>query len=251
MTQRYLEGRKALVTGSTRGIGLAIACRLEADGAAVVINSELDDDDAKAARKAVSGHYVRADVSDAGQCRKLVELAAARMDGLDLLVNNAAYVDTMVLSDAADEVIDRMIAVNLRGPILICQAALTHLSRASAEGRTACIVNIGSGSGIEGHRLLTPYSAAKGGLHAFTQALARELRGTGVRVNAVVPGWIENAVPDGDTDDSWEAWLDYLRRCPLERAGTVDEVAAVVARLAGGDFSYVNGQLLVVDGGAM
>ena len=250
-----LSGRRALVTGSTRGIGRAIVLRFLAEGAVVAANSEADDDDARGTRALISGigreaAFLAADVSDPRACEALVTRAVEHLGGLDLLVNCAAFVDLSSLRESTEAFIERVLRTNLQGPLLLCRAALPYLIEA-AGGVPACVVNIGSSSGLEGHALLTAYSASKGGLHAFTRALARELRGTGVRCNAVVPGWIENAVPADDQDSSWEAWLDYERRCPLERAGSVDEVAAVVARLASADFSYVNGQLLVVDGGTM
>jgi NAD(P)-dependent dehydrogenase (short-subunit alcohol dehydrogenase family) len=251
-----LASRRALITGSTRGIGRAISQRFLQEGARVVVNSEVEDEDAAEMRAwfAHQGHcpaYIAADLSRPEDCERLVAEAAAHLGGLDLLVNCAAFVDTFRLLESSDAFIDRVIATNLRGPILTCRAALPHLARAATGGHPACIINVGSGSGIQGHALLTVYSASKGGLHAFTRALARELGGTGVRCNAVVPGWIENAVPQDKSDTSWGAWLDYAGHCPLGRAGTVEEVAAVVAQLAGHDSSYVNGQLIVVDGGAM
>lgn len=246
-----LAGRRVLVTGSTRGTGLAIARRLIADGAKVVINSEKDDEDARSARAELQTHYIKADVGNREQCRTLVEATVKRLDGLDLLINCAAFVDLVSLSDASDRFIDRTLEVNIRGPILVCRAALPYLQKAASDNRESCIVNVGSGSGIEGHSMLTIYSASKGGLHSFTRALSRELKGTGIRCNAVLPGWLENAVPDDEADRSWAAWHEYLHRCPLERAGRVEEVAAVVALVASREFSYVNGQLILVDGGAM
>jgi len=250
-----LRGRRALVTGSTQGIGLAMAERFLAEGAQVVFNSEVDDEHAAAARTGLSATgfqplYIAADVSVPAEAERLVTTAAGHLGGLDLLVNCAAFVDTCTLEDSDDPFIDRVLNTNLRGPMVVCRTALPWLKEAAAAGVPACVINIGSGSGLEGHARLTAYSASKGGLHAFTRALARELKGIGVRCNAVIPGWIENAVPDDVTDSCWQAWLQYLERCPLGRAGSVHEVAAVAARLASVDFSYVNGQLICVDGGA-
>jgi len=251
-----LAGRRALITGSTRGIGLVIALRLLTEGANIVINSEADNEDAFHARSLLTEYgfrasYVCADVSDASACSYLVSETVRRLGGLDLLVNCAAHVKMDALEVVDDQVIDLILRTNLRGPLLVSKAALPHLIGAAATGAEACIVNIGSSSGIEGGARLTVYSASKGGLHALTRALARELKATNVRCNAVIPGWIENAVPEDESDEDWEAWLDYIKRCPLQRAGTREEVAAVVARLASADFRYVNAQLLLVDGGTL
>ena len=248
-----LTDRRALITGSTRGIGLAIASRFLKEGASVVINSEAEDADAVNARTFLKEYgcrtsYVCADVSQSGACSYLVAEAVERFGGLDILVNCAAYVEMDALEALEDGVINRILHTNLQGPLLVTKAALPHLIGAAAMGLESCIVNIGSSSGIEGHAGLTAYSASKGGLHALTRALARELAGTHVRCNAVIPGWIENAVSEEESDEDREAWMDYLKRCPLHRPGKMDEVAAVVARLASADFRYVNAQLLLVDG---
>lgn len=250
-----LNGRRALITGSTRGIGLAIARSFLHEGSSIVINSEAEDDDASHAKELLDeyglrNNYVCVDLSDRNACTYLVSESVKLLGGLDVLVNCAAYVAMDSLDIMDDDEINRILQTNLHGPLFTSKAALPHLVKAAAEGIESCIINIGSTSGLEGHDRLVAYSASKGGVHALTRALAHELRSTNVRCNAVIPGWIENAVPDDESDESWGAWLDYLKQCPLQRAGTTDEVASVVVSVASKNFSYVNAQLIVVDGGA-
>ena len=251
-----LNGRRALITGSTRGIGRAIAQGFLNEGSTIVINSEVEDDDTLHARElldeyGLKDNYICADLSDRNACTYLVSESVRLLGGLDLLVNCAAYVKMNPLDSMDDEEINCILQTNLHGPLFTSKAALPYLVMAAAKGIESCIINIGSCSGIEGHDHLAAYSASKGGVHALTRALARELRSTNVRCNAVIPGWIENAVPDDESDKSWDAWLDYLKRCPMQRAGKTDEVASVVVSLASEKFSYVNAQLIIVDGGAM
>jgi NAD(P)-dependent dehydrogenase (short-subunit alcohol dehydrogenase family) len=251
-----LNGRRALITGSTRGIGLAIARSFLNEGSGIVINSEAEDDDALHAKEllrkyGLQNNYICADLSDRNGCAYLVSESVKLLGGLDVLVNCAAYVRMDSLDIMDDDEIGRILQTNLHGPLFTSKAALPYLVKAAAEGVESCIINIGSSSGIEGHDRLVAYSASKGGVHALTRALAHELRSTNVRCNAVIPGWIENAVPGDESDESWEAWLDYLKHCPMQRAGKTDEVASVVVSLASKKFSYVNAQLIIVDGGAI
>ena len=240
-----LEGKKALVTGASRGIGAAIAKRLAADGAKVAITYTRGADAAASVVKAIESAggkaiAIQADATDAKAVNAAIEKAVARFGGLDVLVNNAGTAIPKKFEDTTLEELDQMIHLNIRGVFVATQAALKHMRN---NGR---IITIGS---CVGERMMTPglvaYSATKGAVKMFTQGLAREVGARGITVNNVQPGPI-----DTDLNPAAGDWaVPQKANTALDRFGTVDEVAGLVAFVAGPEASYITGANLTVDGG--
>ena len=240
-----LAKKVALVTGGSRGIGAAIAKRLAADGASVVITYAKDASAASAVVKAIesgggSAVAIQADAADATAVKDAVEKAAAIFGRLDVLVNNAGTAIPKPFAETTLEEIDRVININIRGVFLTSQAALKHMNDG---GR---IINIGSAVGervqVPG---LVPYSATKGAVKIFTQALSRGVGSRGITVNNVQPGPIDTDLNPASGD--WA--VPQKAVTALNRYGSVDEIAAMVAFVAGPDSSYITGANLTVDGG--
>ena len=240
-----LTSKVALVTGGSRGIGAAIAKRLAADGASVAITYTKGADAAAAVVKEVerSGGKaiaIQADAADAGAVKAAVDKTAATFGRLDILVNNAGTGFPKPFEEAPLEEIDRVFAINVRGTLVATQAALKHMK---SGGR---IINIGS---CLGERVFTAglvaYSATKGAVKIFTQGLAREVGGRGITVNNVQPGPIDTELNPAASD--WAA--SQKANTALGRYGQVEEVAALVAFIAGPESSYITGANLTVDGG--
>jgi len=238
---KYLEGKVALITGGSRGIGAAIAKRLAADGANVAITYTKGADAAasvvkeieRAGRKAIA---IQADAADADAVEKTVTTFCR----LDILVNNAGTAVPKRFEETTLEELDRLMDINVRGVFVATQAALKHMK---SGGR---IISIGS---AVGERALTPglvpYSATKGAVKMFTQGLSREVASRGITVNNVQPGPI-----DTDTNPATGDWaVPQKAFTALGRYGHVDEVAALVAFVAGPESSYITGANLNVDGG--
>src|SRR2546428_4642969 len=242
---RKLEGKIALVTGGSRGIGAAIAKRLAADGANVAITYTKGADAAasvvkeieRAGQKAIA---IQADAADADAVNAAVERTVAAFGRLDVLVNNAGTAIPKRFEETTLEELDRVIDINVRGTLVATQAALKHMK---SGGR---IMMIGSAAGehvvVPG---LVPYSATKGAVKIFTQALSREVGGRGITVNNVQPGPI-----DTDLNPAAGDWaVPQKAATALDRYGHVEEVAALVAFVAGPESSYITGSNLTVDGG--
>ena len=240
-----LNAKVALITGGSRGIGAAIAKRLAADGASVVITYAKDANAANAVVKAIeqSGGKVlavKAEAADVEAVKGAVETAVATFGGLDVLVNNAGTAIPKTFEETTLEEMDHMIALNFRSTMVATQAALKHMK---SGGR---IIMIGS---CVGERVMTPglvaYSATKGAVKMFAQGLSREVGGRGITVNNVQPGPI-----DTDLNPAAGEWaVPQKAATALNRYGTVEEVAALVAFVASPEASYITGSNLTVDGG--
>jgi 3-oxoacyl-[acyl-carrier protein] reductase len=241
-----LAGRTAVVTGGTRGIGLAIARALAEDGASVVVSGR----DAARLESAVSeleglgaaAVGVTADQSKREDCDRLVDAAKERFGRIDVLVNNAGITRDQLLVRMKDDEWDQVMDTNLRGVFLMTRAAAKSMMRQKS-GR---IVNITSTAGAMGNPGQVNYSAAKAGVIGLTKAAARELAHWNILVNAVAPGLIETDMTAGLPGAAREA---LLQQVPLRRIGAAREVAEVVRFLAGDGAAYVTGQTIHVNGG--
>jgi 3-oxoacyl-[acyl-carrier protein] reductase len=244
-----LEGRRALVTGGSRGIGRAIALTLASRGAAVAVNYRSGEAAAREVCDAIAAEggtafAVGFDVADPAACDAGVAEAAKRLGGLDILVNNAGISIDALLLRARPEDFDATIATNLRGAFACTKAAARLLLKAKARGR---VVNVSSVVGEQGNAGQAMYAASKAGLIGLTKSLARELASRGITVNAVTPGYIETdmtaAAVTGDAREQ------LIARIPLARIGRAEDVAEAVAFLASDAAAYVTGHVLRVNGG--
>jgi len=242
-----LDGKRALVTGASRGIGRATAEALAAAGAAVAINYARSADEAAAVAAAIraaggEAEVEQADVADAGQVEAMFARLRARWDGVDIVVNNAAVTRdgfTMLMSDDAW---DHVLAVNLRGAFLCARQAL----RPMIKRRWGRIINVISPAALLGQHGAANYAAAKGGLLSFSKSLTREVGRYGITVNAVCPGLVDTALIAGLPDAERAR---HMQQIALGRFGEPHEIAAAIRFLAAPAASYVSGATLTVDGG--
>lgn len=240
-----LSGKVAFITGGSRGIGAAIAKRLAADGASVAITYAKDANAASAVVQAIEGNggkavAIQADSADAAAVKAAVEQAVATLGRLDVLVNNAGTAIPKKFEETTLEEIDNVINLNVRGVMVTTHAALKHMND---NGR---IIMIGS---CVGERMMTPglvpYSSTKGAVKMFAQGLSREVGDRGITVNNIQPGPI-----DTDLNPASGDWATPQKAATaLNRYGRVEEVAALVAFVAGPESSYITGANLTVDGG--
>jgi len=242
-----LDGKVALVTGSSRGIGRAIALRLAQEGCHVAVNYHTSKEAAMEVLRDIQRTHrnalaIQADVASPQQVETMVSVVEEELGPVDILVNNAGIHKHHKSWEMSMEDWDRIIGVNLTGTYLTSRL----LGPKMAERGWGRIVNVSSivadiGSDHEAH-----YTASKAGVHGLTKSLALELSPRGVTVNAVAPGWIRT---DMTADATPEEWEEALAEIPLGRIGEAEEIASVVAYLASPEASYVTGQVLHVNGG--
>lgn len=242
-----LEGKNALVTGGSRGIGAAVALRLAAEGAHVHVNYSGSREAAEGVVAAIvaaggTAYAIQADVTDPAACTALVESVVAGSGGIDILVNNAGITRDGLLVRMSDEDWNAVIATNLTGVFSVTRAAAKHMMKA----RSGSIVNIASVVGISGNAGQANYAAAKSGVIGLTKSIARELASRRVRCNAVAPGFIETDMTAALTPAQRDGVAGAIA---MGRFGSASDVAAAVAFLASDDAAYITGQTLAVDGG--
>jgi 3-oxoacyl-[acyl-carrier protein] reductase len=233
-----LEGKLALVTGGSRGIGRAIALELGRAGAEVVVGYRTGRDDAEAVAEEIGGRAVEADVSDAESAAALVEAAG----DVDVLVNNAGLTRDGLLVRMSDEDWRTVIDTNLSSVFYTCRAAARPMMRK----RSGTIVNISSIVGVHGNWGQTNYAASKAGIIGFTKSLARELGSRNVRANVVAPGYVTTQLTDVLPEEATQA---MLTNTPLGRLGDPEDVAGAVRFLCSDAAKFVTGDVLLVDGG--
>lgn len=250
MTSLSLEGKKAIVTGAGRGgrgIGRGIALALAEAGADVIITSRTNIADAESVAEAVNalgrqGIAVTCDVSDSASVEALFEKAREVFGRVDILVNNAGITKDTLLMRMTDEAWDAVLDSNLKGTFLCTRAA----SKLMVKQRAGRIINITSVMGQVGNPGQANYSASKAGIIGFTRTVAKELGSRGITVNAVAPGFIETQMTDGFEGENRDA---VMKRIPLGRLGSPEDIGATVAFLASDAASYITGQTITVDGG--
>ena len=239
-----LTGQTAIVTGAATGIGEAIARRLSKAGAAVAI-ADLKHDGAAAVARSIGGEAfpLQIDISRSDSVNAAIAAVMARRGQIDILVNNAGIAGKAApLWEQSDDDWQSVIAVNLLGAVYCTRAVLPHM-RERKYGR---IVNIASIAGKEGNPNMSPYSATKGAVIAFTKSVGKEVATEGICVNSVAPAVIRTQILDQLTQEQ----VDYMtQRIPMRRTGTTDEIAAVVHFLASPDCSFVTGQCYDASGG--
>ncbi len=241
-----LDGKIALVTGAARGIGQAIAVRLAEEGADLALcdlkTEWLEETAGKVRAAGRRAEAFAVNVADSASVDAGVEAVLAAMGKIDILVNNAGITRDTLLLRMGEEDWDAVLDINLKGVFLMTKAVCKPMMRA----RTGAIVNVASVVGITGNPGQANYTASKAGVIALTKTTAKELGSRNIRVNAVAPGFIHTAM----TDKLPEAVrAEMVKVIPLGRAGEPEDVAAVVAFLAGPDAAYVNGQTIKVCGG--
>ena len=242
-----LKGRKALITGASRGIGRAIALELAHRGAAIVINYNRAEEKALNVLKTIKekggvGFVLQADIADYNQAQDLVKKSIDMLEGLDILVNNAGITRDKLIMLIKEEDWDFVQAVNSKGTFNCSKAVIRHMMRK----RYGRIINITSVAGQMGNAGQTNYSASKAAQIGFTKALAREVASRNITVNAIAAGYVETDIWANVPNDIRD---NILKLIPLGRKGTPEEIAYAVAFLASDQAAYITGQVLGIDGG--
>jgi len=233
-----LDGKTALVTGASRGIGKAIATELVAAGASVVVGYRSGQEEAEALASELGGRAIQADVSTADDARRLVDEAG----DLDILVNNAGLTRDGLLARMSDDDWRTVLETNLSSVFYTCRA----VTRPMMKKRAGSIVNISSIVGVHGNWGQTNYAASKAGIIGFTKSLARELGSRNVRANVVAPGYVKTQLTDVLPEEATEA---MLTNTPLGRLGEPEDIAGAVRFLCSDAASFITGEVLLVDGG--
>ncbi len=242
-----LEGKTAVVTGASRGIGRAIALKLASQGAAVVINYNGSEEKAREVEEQIrenggQASIFQCNVADYAQCERFIQDVIKTYGSLDILVNNAGITKDGLLMKMSEEDFDQVIDTNLKGAFNTIRFA----SRQMLRQKSGRIINMSSVSGVTGNAGQANYAASKAGLIGLTKAAARELASRGITVNAIAPGFIETDMTDALSDQVKEASVAQI---PLGRFGRPEHVAAAAAFLASEEAGYITGQVLHVDGG--
>ena len=238
-----LDGKVAIVTGASRGIGAAIVKKLHEEGATVVACARSIESCEGAA------FCQKVDVSNSEQVDACVKATIEKFGKVDILVNNAGITKDGLLMRMSDEDWDQVLDINLRGTFLFTRAvARPMMKNKAADGTQAggSLINIASVVGIMGNAGQANYTASKGGVIALTKTTAKELGSRNVRCNAVAPGFIQSKMTDVLPEDVKKAYMDTI---PLKRFGTAEDIAKCVAFLAGPDAAYITGQIVSVNGG--
>jgi 3-oxoacyl-[acyl-carrier protein] reductase len=241
------EGKTALVTGASRGIGRAVALRLAADGANLVVNYHARVDAAEAVADEVRARgrealVVQADVAAAADVDRLMSAALEQFKRIDVLVNNAGITRDTLIMRMTEEDWDHVLTTNLKSTFLVTRAALRPMLRQ----RSGRIVNITSISGVMGNAGQANYSASKAGMIGFTRSTAREVASRNITCNAIAAGVIDTEIWQGVPRAAIDSLLQLI---PLARKGTPEDIAEAAAFLASDQASYITGQVLNVDGG--
>lgn len=242
-----LDGKVALVTGASRGIGRGIARRLALDGAAVAVNYRSDRGVADGVVAEIEGAGGRAlavagDVSVASDVASMFELAVKDLGGIHILVNNAGIAADMLTVRLGEDDWDRVLDTDLKGAFLTTKAALRPMMRQ----RWGRIINIASVVAYTGNAGQASYASAKAGMVGLTKSVAREVATRGITANAVAPGLIDTEMTENLSEEI-RSWM--LGQIPMDKPGSVEDVAAAVSFLAGDEAAYITGQVLNVDGG--
>ena len=237
-----LKGKNVFITGSTRGIGLAMAHKFASLGSNIVLNGRREIDEVLVSEFSDYGVQVASisgDVSDSTDAKRMVEEAIEKLGSVDILVNNAGITKDKLMLKLTEEDFEQVLKVNLVGAFNMTQAVLKPMSKA----RQGAVINVSSVVGLIGNVGQANYAASKAGLIGFTKSVAREVAARNVRVNAIAPGMIESDMTDVLSDKVKEATLAQI---PMKRFGNTSEVAEVAAFLARQE--YLTGQVIAIDG---
>ena len=242
-----LEGKIALVTGASRGIGRQIALTLGAKGAVVIVNYNGSAAKAEEVVKEIqaaggNGQAVQCNVSDFESCKEMLDAVVKEHGRLDILVNNAGITRDNLLMKMSEEDFDAVIQTNLKG-VFNCTR---HIARQMLKQKSGRIINISSVSGVLGNAGQANYCAAKAGVIGLTKSAAKELASRGITVNAVAPGFIKTEMTDVLKDDIKKAIMENI---PMKAFGETEDIANAVAFLASEEARYITGQVISVDGG--
>lgn len=237
----------AIVTGASKGIGKACAIRLAADGYTVVINYSRSDEEAQKTLDEIranggDGMIYKADVSNLTEVKKMIREVDKTYGQIDVLVNNAGIVRDEYLLMLNPDTLDKCLDLNIKGYFYCAQQAVLKMFRK----KKGVVINMSSVSGSFALPGQSVYSATKGAVNSMTRTMAKELAGSGIRVNAIAPGFIETDMLDALPPEKKE---EYLKVIPMHRLGKAEEVANLVSMLASDEMSYMTGQILTLDGG--
>lgn len=242
------DGKTALISGSARGIGKAIAERLASEGARIIISDIMIDAAEKTVQefkeKGYEAFAIKADVSNSDDVKALIKEAVAKYQTLDIMVNNAGITRDTLMIRMKESDWDLVLNINLKGAFLMTQAT----AKIMMKQRFGKIVNISSVVGQTGNAGQSNYSASKAGLIGLTKSSARELASRGITVNAIAPGFIESEMTEKLSDEVRE---EFMKATALKRFGKPEDIAAAVAFLVSDDASYITGQILAVNGGLL